>query len=1145
MSAKVEGQIKHVKLDNETEETLTVTDNNKRHSASDLNSSIVQEFNQRDQKLATVVRRLSSGAIIEEHILNAFSHELANYHVASTAALAAHFSTSLVNGLHQSQVSSLLKTNGPNELPKSNELPLIVKLLYCFIGGFSPLLWIAFAFVFITYTPFGTAPSNIYNLALAIALLIVIFLSAIFTFYQEVLSTIVSSAFKTLVPQNCLVIRDGKTQSISPIDLVVGDLIVLETGMRVPSDFRVISASDLKIDKSMLTGENIPVKLFPNPLDSSVPLLQANNVGFMGCNVVEGEGMGVVIATGKKNQLYKIAEQVGRVSSSLTSLQVEINRFVLFIAAIAIITSVTCVLYWKFYLNVEHNGFMTLDSMICNAISVLVAFIPEGLPLALQTGLTIITNRLCVTHSVLVKQLSIIETVGSMTMLASDKTGTLTQNKMSVATILQSNKLVDVKDVKSLDLLILNSLKIAAVMCNQCKLQEDEHVPGHRVAVGSNGIDRALLNWIESLGGVDEVKDKTALKLLVPFSSATKITSAVVCRDGAFIVIVKGAPEYVLDRSSHYFDDISGSIQPLSKEIIDKFLQNISVVASSGKRVIAVAELQLPKESYADDYHFIADPTPNFPTSGYTFISCVAVSDPPRPGVREAIETMRRAGIKVAMVTGDASNTAAAIARQVGIISDESNDVDTLREFNEAEKLDLKTAIPLDIESRKAEIQADSSRSSTKKSSTFSRILRFLTRPRVEEAVVADSWGPMKKSSAIIVDGRDLDAASPVAWNFIFSHSEMVFARTTPDQKLAIVKESQERGFRVGVTGDGVNDSPALKQANVGIAMGKSGSDVAKDAANIILLNDDFTAITKAVLEGRLIFANLRKVIGYQIAAGCWSELIPVIATFFFGMPQPLSSFLMIIISCTTDVCAGIALMNEPPETSILEEPPRDLKKSRLVTWRLICYAYLWYGNLQSVGSFINYFDYMAGRGNDRALPDPLPTDDSTGPYQYPAGYRPAQLIFAWNFEGGSATSPLYLDETAAANVASSVFFVTLIVCQMGHVMSIRRKTPYFSDAILGEGDGGVWNRLWKKILSIRPIYRILLAWSAAVVIANIFNEIPAVQSACGTGSVPARNWGIAIGWSFLVFLLDQCRKWIVILYPKSIVAKLSWEVND
>lgn len=284
--------------------------------------------------------------------------------------------------------------------------------------------------------------------------------------------------------------------------------------------------------------------------------------------------------------------------------------------------------------------------------------------------------------------------------------------------------------------------------------------------------------------------------------------------------------------------------------------------------------------------------------------------------------------------------------------------------------------------------------------------------------------------------------------------------------------------------GDGVNDAPALRRADIGIAM-NSGSDASKDASSIILLKNNFTAISHAIQEGRLIFINLRKVIGYQISAGGWSELLPVLAYFFLGLPQPLSSFFMIIISCLTgklllhfhiecnaiirnctdarcsqknaDVFAGVAIMNEVPEENVLLVPPRDYKNSHLVNLSLVIYAYLFYANMICLGAFYNYFDYMETRGSVTSIPTPIPLDDdpfntpsALGYRTFPAGYSPIQLLFAWNWTADSSTA-LGRDQLAAMNTASSVYFVTVVVAQMGHLLSIRSKIPYFAEEILGK----------------------------------------------------------------------------------------------
>jgi sodium/potassium-transporting ATPase subunit alpha len=367
----------------------------------------------------------------------------------------------------------------------------------------------------------------------------------------------------------------------------------------------------------------------------------------------------------------------------------------------------------------------------------------------------------------------------------------------------------------------------------------------------------------------------------------------------------------------------------------------------------------------------------------------------------------------------------------------------------------------------------------------------------------------------------------------------MVFARTTPDQKLQIVKQCQERGYRVGVTGDGVNDCPALKIADVGIAM-NSGADVARDVASIVLLNNDFAAIVQAVKEGRLIFENLRKVIAYQICGGGWCELLPVLVTFFFGMPQPLTSFLMIMICCLSDVYAGVALMNEPAEHEIMQQPPRDFKTSRLIDYKIILYSYLFYGNLITVGSFYTFFLYMAERGDTRAVPNPIPSDDN-GNLSFPAGYRIDQLFFAWNW--GLNSGDLGDDQQSAISVGSSIFYICIVVAQMGHLLSIRRKTPYFFDSILNtkQSTKNVFSRIFDEIQHSHIRWPIVAAWILSICTINFFNYISVFQDYCQTAAVPGRYWGIAIGWSLLWFVVAELRKWVILLYPQSFVAKTAW----
>ncbi len=934
---------------------------------------------------------------------------------------------------------------------------MVIKFLFSMMYGFGPLLWVATVLAFISWQPF--APDNFYNLTLGVILAIINVLTALFTFYQERKAITVLSGFTAMVPEDCLVVREGATVKVEASMLTVGEIVMLQTGKRVPADLRLVSPAGLKLDKSMLTGEFEPSRASSAPGDASVSYLEATNIAFMGCDVVEGEGSGIVIAVGSNNQLAKIMQDISNQKEEKTTLQLEIDRVVAFIATFAGVTSLAIVLWWYFYLYAKHKPFMTMAAMIANNIGVVVAYCPDGLPLALSLGLAIIARRLCLTHSVMVKKLGTVETVGSISMLASDKTGTLTQNNMTVTGLLSAATVMNKRHAQEnaplvSDVNIVTQTAIIAAMCNQAMLEEvviDTPNPDGSVttkltklAVGSNATDRALLNY--GFSHHPSLPDAEVL-LMMPFNSSTKIQVVVIRYTATYdtYVLIKGAPEFVLKRCTKYQTPEGGA------EAIDgTFLADLNIAieesSNEGKRIVALAQFgPLSKTEFPRDFLFEYEPIANFPLTELTFMACAAISDPPKESSRGAVEDLRRAGIMVTMITGDAAPTAVAIARQVGIVTE--RDIDDMGMFVAPTPThDSKPATPSGSGIEMTEVTYTDVEGGI--NLTISQSIEFIHR-------------------AMLVTGKDLDSMTSEAWDFVFRHKEMVFARTTPEHKLMIVKEAQRRGHRVGVTGDGVNDSPALKCADVGIAM-QNGSDVAKDAASIVLLNDDLASVPHAVREGRVIFENLRKVVAYLTSAGSWAEAIPILATFFLGMPQPLSAFLMIIICCFTDVFGGLALMNELPEGDIMDRPPRDVKNTRLIDWKVLLYSYMFYANSMSIGAFYMFFHYMFYRG-PHDLPNPVPVDDD-GTRSFPMGYTPGQLLFAWNWAVND--NALGEDMIQATNVGSSIFFVALVVAQLGHVLSVRRKTPYFFEAVLGRreyaNDARPWyTRVWAEILTI------------------------------------------------------------------------------
>ena len=312
-----------------------------------------------------------------------------------------------------------------------------------------------------------------------------------------------------------------------------------------------------------------------------------------------------------------------------------------------------------------------------------------------------------------------------------------------------------------------------------------------------------------------------------------------------------------------------------------------------------------------------------------------------------------------------------------------------------------------------------------------------------------------------------------------------------------------------------------------------SGSAIACDAAAVILLTDDFTKIVDAVEQGRLIFRNLQNVIAYMIAAGCWSELLPVLATFFLGLPTPLGSLMMIVVCVLSDTYAAVALICELPQKSLMLEKPRNLQTQPLTSYRSFLYSYLFVGNIQALSAFYNYFIYMSHRGPLHTAPDFLPSDDYSG-RSYPIGYLPSQLIGAWNWASGSGD--LATDQISASSVGSSVYYTTLVLAQIAHFISIRRSTPYFSDAIMNTAKSAepMWRRVWNEFIASTPPLPVTAAIIGAIITCNFWNEATFLQSSCSTGSVPGENWGIGIGFGVIVFCCLEARKWYLLLVPTS-----------
>ncbi len=806
-----------------------------------------------------------------------------------------------------------------------------------------------------------------------------------------------------------------------------------------------------------------------------------------------------VVLTLLSAQLSLITEGMSRkhVVTSATSLQTEIHRLTLIISVLAVTAAVGEVLYWELYLRLNSSSHVTTPLLIYRLISVLVALIPLGFPGVLNVGLALVARRLRFQHGLLVKQLDTVEALGSVTVMAVDKTGTLTEGRMTVtgirsaASIPLTDNSLDSRAAADLQSIRDKSYLIAA-LCNQAALTvtttpangadgaagadvESAPVPVE-VITGSNALDRALLQWSHAQIPLPQQAAQYDVRASFPFTPQREMAASVITdnQSGVTRVLVKGALERLLPFCTSYLN-VVGRCKPMSEEFTHQMTELVRQEARQGRRIIALAEsAPLCNELFPPDFVYQTEPWPNFPWDELMFIACLQLSDPPRPQVSRAVRLLRAAGISVPMVTGDWEPTAIAVAHATGIVTCDPDEIGSLRGMSD---------------------------------------------DAIHAAV--DSGALFR---ALSVSGSDLENLTPLAWDYVFQHAELVFSRTTPRQKFQIVSEAQQRGHRVGVTGDGANDCPALQISHVGITM-RSGTDAARSAGNMVLLRDDFAQVVCGVREGRACFDNIRHVVCFLLAGGCWPQMLAVLAAVFLGMPSPIGLFLKIVISCLTNVFCGVALMMEAPHDSSMRRQPRDIGTFHLIDLGVVCYSFFFYGTLIAFGAFYNYFDYMATRGGDHGLP---------------ASYSPSDLLYNWQRWGKWKSYPLDAqgnDEYAAAKEGSAVFFVTVVVAQMGHLVSIRRSTPYFYRTRCRVPDLRILYDLCGELWSSRVFWPVAAAWAASLATALLFTEVPSLQRYCETAAVPGKYWAMAVGWAALWFALGELRKWIVTLYPHSCAA--------
>ncbi|CAI5795247.1 potassium-transporting ATPase alpha chain 2 [Podarcis lilfordi] len=973
-------------------------------------------------------------------------------HKLSIEELEDKYGTSITKGLPSSRAAEVLARDGPNALTPPKSTPEIIKFLKQMVGGFSILLWIGAILCWIAfgiqYLHHDAGAFN--NLYLGVVLALVVVLTGMFAYYQEAKSTNIMASFGKMIPQRALVLRDAEKKDISAEELVVGDIVEIKGGDRIPADIRIITSQGCKVDNSSLTGESEPQSrsceyTHENPLETK-------NIAFYSTTCLEGTATGMVINTGDNTIIGRIASLASGVGNEKTPIAIEIEHFVHIVAAVAISIGVVF-----FIISVSMK--YTVMKAIIFLIGIIVANVPEGLLATVTVALSLTAKRMA-KKNCLVKNLEAVETLGSTSVICSDKTGTLTQNRMTVAHLWFDNEIfsADTSENQTTQTFDQTSgtwtaLSRIVALCNRAEFRpgQDSEPIMKRIVVG-DASETALLKFSEVvMGNIMDIRKRNRKVTEIPFNSTNKFQLSIHetddPNDKRFLLVMKGAPERILEKCSTIM--INGKEEPLDAERKEAFQTAYMALGGMGERVLGFCHLYLPEEEFPDTYPFDTD-SMNFPTSNLCFVGLLSMIDPPRSTVPDAVIKCRSAGIKVIMVTGDHPITAKAIAKSVGIISATSETVEDI-----AQRL----KIP------------------------------------VEQVNRSDA-------RAAVVNGMELkDMTSEQLDDILCNHSEIVFARTSPQQKLIIVEGCQRQSNLVAVTGDGVNDSPALKKADIGIAMGIAGSDAAKNAADMVLLDDNFASIVTGVEEGRLIFDNLKKTIAYTLTKNI-AELCPFLIYIMASIPLPIGTITILFIDLGTDIIPSVSLAYEKAESDIMKRKPRHKKRDRLVNQELVTYSYLQIGLVQTIGAFLTYFTVYAQQGwlphtllhIRTSWEDPFINDleDSYGQ--------------EWTFDQRQILE--YHGYTA--------FFVSITIEQVADL--IIRKTR--RNSIFQQG-----------------LFRNKVIW------VGIFSQLGIAAILCyGLGSVYALNfaplrfqyWFVAVPFAILIWVYDEFRKLFIRRYPGS-----------
>ncbi len=794
------------------------------------------------------------------------------FHALSTAdALAAV--TASAAGLSSEEVARRRQTFGPNLLPDPPRRGLVVR----FLSHFHNLL----IYVLLGSAAVTAVLGHIVDTGVILAVVVV---NGVIGFIQEGRAEQAMAAIRAMLAPRSAVLRDGRRTSVDAADLVPGDIVLVEPGDRVPADLRVLEARGLSTEEAVLTGESVPVDKHTAPVDAGAALGDRRSMLFSGTLVAAGTGRGVVVATGVATQIGRISGMLAEVETLTTPLVRQMDIFARWLTVFILLVAASLLIYGYFV------GHLPFADLFMAVVGLSVAAIPEGLPavltITLAAGVQAMARR-----NAIVRRLPAIETLGSVSVICSDKTGTLTRNEMMVATLAAHEHVYSVggngyapegavrlreADADPAVHAVLMEFARAAGLCNDAVLHgqaDDWRVEGDPM----EGALMALAGKISG-EGPEPFREWTRTDA-IPFDAAHRYM-AVLHHDheGNACIHVKGAPEVVLAMSASQ-RTADGGTAPLDP---DHWHAMVERLAADGQRVIAVASRSVPQD------HTVLNTTD---IDGHlTLVGLIGLIDPPRAEAIDAVAECHAAGIRVKMITGDHAATARAIAGLIGLKNTE-------------------------------------------------RVLTGADIEEMDDAALAE-----------VVDGTD------------------TFARTSPRHKLRLVTALQSRGLTVAMTGDGVNDAPALKRADAGIAMGIKGSEAAKEAAELVLADDNFASIAAAVREGRTVYDNIKKVISWTLPTNA-GEALTIVVALLAGLALPITAVQILWVNLVTGITLGLALAFEPSEPGTMRRPPRPrdepLLKAELV-WHIVLVSGLF------LGAVFGIYTYAIDRGYETALAQTL-----------------------------------------------------------------------------------------------------------------------------------------------------------------------------